>query len=210
MITVGRLGFAIGLAAWIGCASSRPQVVDYSESARAFREADYPATREAWTRTGKLVQDIGTVLEGWATLKGPEFRQAYVAKYAAVYALSDSEREGLTKAQILAAQSTYEIHLIAQSTSDRWNDLERRTSPWRVSLVDGTGAELGPTSIKVEKFPELYERNFFPDRTPFSRSYTLKFARPEGSDAFVGPSSGRLILRISSPQGHVEFVWETK
>jgi hypothetical protein len=150
------------------------------------------------------------VLEGWATLKGPEFRQAYVAKYAAVYALSDSERDGLTKAQVQAAQTIYEIHLIAQSTTEKWNDLERRTSPWRVSLVDGTGAELGPTSIKVEKFPELYERNFFPDRTPFSRSYTMKFVKPEAGDGFVGPSSGRLILRISSPQGKVEFVWETK
>jgi len=200
----------MALAAWVGCATSRPPVVDYSESAQVFRESDYPATREAWTRTGKLVQDIGTVLEGWATLKGPEFRQAYVAKYAAVYSLADSERDGLAKAQIQAAHSTYEIHLIAQSTSEKWNDLERRTSPWRVSLVDGTGAELGPTTIKVEKFPELYERNFFPDRTPFSRSYTLKFAKPEAGDAFVGPSSGRLILRISSPQGQVEFVWETK
>ena len=207
---MGRLGFGFALAAWVGCATSRPQVVDYSESAHMFRESDYPATREAWTRTGKLVQDIGTVLEGWATLKGPEFRQAYVAKYAAVYSLTDSERDGLAKAQIQVSHTTYEIHLIAQSTSEKWNDLERRTSPWRVSLVDGTGSELGPTSIKVEKFPELYEQNFFPDRTPFSRSYTLKFAKPDAGDGFVGPSSGRLILRISSPQGKVEFVWETK
>jgi hypothetical protein len=209
-MAAGRLGLVLLLAAWVGCASTRPTVVDYAAADREFRAADYPATLAEWTRYAKLVQDLGTVLEGWATLKGPSFRQAYVAKYAAVYSLPDAEREGLLKAQLQAAKTTYEIHLIAQSTSHRWNDLERRTSPWRVSLVDGTGAELGPTSIKVEKFPELYEQNFFPDRTPFSRSYTLKFAKPDEDDGFVGPSSGRLILRLSSPQGHVEFVWETR
>jgi hypothetical protein len=103
----------------------------------------------------------------------------------------------------------YEVHLVAQSTTDKWNDLERRNSPWRILLLDGTGAELSPSSIKVEKYPEVYEMEFFPKRTPFSRIYTVRFTHPEGGgDAFAGPNSGRLILRITSPMGKVETVWE--
>jgi len=151
------------------------------------------------------------VMEIWATFKSSDFRQAYVAKYAKAYDLADGDRDALAKSQQDAAHGVYEIQLLAQSTTDRWNDLEKRNSPWRMTLLDGTGAELGPSSIKVEKFPELYETEFFPNRTTFTRTYTVRFVRPDGAnDAFTGPDSGRLILRLDSPLGKVEAVWEAR
>jgi len=186
-------------------------MVDFSDTAKKYRGDDYLAVFEAWTRRTKLVQDVGTVMEIWATLKSWEFRQAYVAKYAQAYDLPESEREDLAKAQKEAARSVYEIHLVAQSTTEKWNDLERRSSPWRITLLDGTGAELAPASIRVEKLPEIYETEFFPTRTAFSRTYTLRFVRPDGAgESFLGPASGRLILRIASPTGKVEVAWEAK
>jgi hypothetical protein len=201
------LTFALGAAA-AACAS-RPQTVDFSNVAKRYRSEDYPVVHDAWTRHAKLVQDVGTVMEIWATLKSWDFRQAYVAKYARTYDLPEAEREALAKAQQEAARGSYEIHLVAQSTVDKWNDLERRNSPWRITLLDGTGAELAPASIKVEKLPDIYEAQFFPSRTPFSRTYALRFVRTEGGgDSFVGPDSGRMILRIASPMGRVEVAWE--
>jgi hypothetical protein len=207
----GAAYLAYVLGAVVGCASSRAQQVDFTDASKSYRNEDYVLVHDAWTRHGKLVQDIGTVMEIWATFKSWDFRQAYVAKFAKVYDLSDGEREDVAKSQKEMARTTYEIHLVAQSTADRWNDLERRNSPWRITLLDGTGAELGPASIKVEKLPEVYESEFFPSRTPFSRTYTVKFARPEeGGESFVGPQSGRMILRIASPMGKVEVVWEAR
>jgi hypothetical protein len=169
------------------------------------------AVHDAWTRHAKLVQDIGTVMEIWATFKSWDFRQAYVAKYAKTYDLADGEREALAKSQMETARAVYEIHLVAQSTNDRWNDLANKNSPWRLTLLDGTGAELAPTTVKVEKLPDAYEGEFFPSRTPFSRTYTARFVRPEGAgEAFVGPQSGRLILRLASPVGRVDVTWEAK
>ena len=195
----------------VGCATSRPSVVDFSEETKSYRNDDYPVAFEAWTRHAKLVQDIGTAMEIWATFKSWDFRQAYVAKYAKVYYLADAEREQLAKSQQETARVVYEIHMVAQSTTDRWNDLDRRTSPWRITLLDGTGAELAPTSIKLEKLPEVYETEFFPTRTPFSKTYTLRFVRPEGAgESFIGPQSGRMILRVASPIGKVEVAWEAK
>jgi len=195
-----------------GCATSSPPPVDFSEATKNYRKDDYPAAFEAWTRHGKLVQyDVGTTMELWATFKSWDFRQAYVAKYARVYDLADSERDQLSKSQRETARAIYEIHMVAQSTTDRWNDLDRRNSPWRITLLDGTGAELAPTSIKVEKLPEVYEYEFFPTRTLFSKTYTVRFVRPDGAgDAFLGPQSGRMILRVASPIGKVEVVWEAK
>jgi len=194
-----------------GCATSRPPLVDFSEATKSYRNDDYPAAFEAWTRHAKLVQDIGTAMEIWATFKSWDFRQAYVAKYAKVYDLAESERDQVAKSQQETARAVYEIHLVAQSTNDRWIDLDRRTSPWRITLLDGTGAELAPTSIKVEKLPEVYEYEFFPARTLFSKTYTLRFVRPEGAgETFLGPQSGRMILRVVSPIGKVEVEWEAQ
>jgi hypothetical protein len=198
-------------AAGAGCAVSRSQTVDFSEASRNYRYEDYGAVFETWSRQAKQVQDIGTVIEIWATFKSWDFRQAYVAKYAKIYDLADGEREALAKSQLETARALYEIHLVAQSTNDRWNDLASKNSPWRLTLLDGTGAELAPTTIKVEKLPDAYEGEFFPWRTPFSHTYTVRFVRPEGAgEAFVGPQSGRLILRLASPVGKVEVVWEAK
>lgn len=197
--------------AWGGCASSRLQTVDFSETTKHHRSADYLTVHDAWTRHAKLVQDIGTVMEIWATFKSWDFRQAYIAKYAKIYDLADSERETLTKSQLETSRAVYEIHLVAQSTNDRWVDFGKKDSPWRFTLLDGTGAELAPSSIKPEKFPDAYEGEFFPSRTPFSRTYTVRFARPDdGLETFVGPASGRLILRIASPLGKVEVAWEAR
>ncbi len=210
-MSVGRwAALALGVAL-AGCASSRPQLVDFSETPKSYRGSDYGATFEAWTRHGKHLQDIGTVLEIWATFKSWDFRQAWVAKYAKVYDLADDERESLKKSELETARAVYEIHLVAQSTIDQWNDLASKRSAWRLTLLDGTGAELAPTSVKVERYPDAYESAFFPTRTPFSKTYTVRFVRPEGSgDSFVGPASGRLILRIASPVGKVEVTWEAK
>lgn len=200
------------LGAALGCASSRSASMDFSEAPKSYRAEGYGAAYEAWTRHGKLVQDVGTVMEVWATLKSWDFRQAYVAKYAKVYDLADGERESLVKAQLDTSRVVYEVHLVAQSTNDRWNDLANRNSPWRLTLLDGTGAELAPTSVKQERLPDAYEGVFFPSRTPFSRTYTIRFVKPDpaAGAAFVGPASGRLILRLASPLGKVEVTWEAR
>ena len=193
------------------CVTSRGPTVDFSEATKTYRNDDYPDRFEAWTRHAKMVQDVGTVMEIWATFKSWDFRQAYLAKYAKVYDLADGERDQVAKSQKEAARAVYEIHLVAQSTTDRWNDLEKRTSPWRLTLLDGTGAELAPSSIKVEKLPEVYEYEFFPTRTLFSRTFTVRFVHPEGAgESFTGPQSGRMILRLASPLGKVEVAWDAK
>lgn len=212
MVTGRRLRLLLALgAAAAGCASARPAIVDFSEATKSYRAEDYGTVYDAWTRHAKAVADVGTVMEIWATLESWDFRQAYIAKYSKTYDLPEGERESLAKAQLDTARAVYEIHLVAQSTNDRWNDLANRNSPWRVTLLDGTGAELAPTKVKQEKLPDAYEGEFFPSRTPFSRTYTLRFVKPEGAGAtFVGPASGRLILRLASPVGKVEVTWEAK
>jgi hypothetical protein len=61
------------------------------------------------------------------------------------------------------------------------------------------------------KFPELYESQFFPNRTEFTRTYEIVFARPgNGGQPITSAAAGRLVLRIASPMGQIELVWDAK
>jgi hypothetical protein len=196
-----------------GCthAISEAKPVDFSNDTHEYKDSDYPHAYRNWTRHARLVQlDVGTVMEAWATYKSPDFRQAYIAKYAAIYDLPDHDRSTLTKEQLEASRSTFDFHIAAQTTNDRWNDLDRKNSPWRVTLLDETGTELSPTSIRAVKLPELYESQFFPDRTEFTRSYEISFARPTDGQAFASSGRKQLTLRIAGPMGRIDLVWEAK
>jgi hypothetical protein len=206
----GRAWVAV-LALAAGCAAPIPREVDFSDTRRGFGPASYDQVLRVWTRHSKVVEDVGTVIELWAVYKSWEFREAYIERYAKVYSLSDTEKKSLYDAQLEGSRQTYEFHVAAQTTDYRWNDLERSTSPWRVTLIDGSGAELAPRRIEAPRFPELYETQFFPSKTEFSRTYVIRFDRADAEAAhFGGPSTGKLILRVASPMARVEPVWQAK
>jgi hypothetical protein len=207
-----RLAAALAIAAGLAaCGGQAPQMVDFSEARRNYRPEDYNGVLKSWTRHARVVSDVGTVIEMWGTFKSWSFRQAYVEQWAQVYGLADSERETLYAAQLEAARRYYEFHVAVQTTSYKWNDLEKDASAWRISLLDGTGAEIRPKLIRVEKLPEPYEERFFPYRTPFTRTYLIRFDRTEAErDGFTGTASGRLVLRTAGPLGRADLVWQSK
>jgi hypothetical protein len=206
------LGPALACAvALVGCAQSASKPVNFSDATRNYRPSDYSSVYESWTRHAKLWQEVGTVIEAWATYKSWDFRQAYVSYYASIYDLSDSDRATLLRSQLEASRASHEFHVAVQMTTDKWNDLERKNSPWRVTLLDASGGELGPASIQTVKLPELYESQFFPSRTEFTRTYEISFAlTSSGGQPFSGPASGRLVLRFVSPAGRIELAWDSK
>jgi hypothetical protein len=201
---------AVALA-FCACATPIPTHVDFSEAQRNFRPEDYNFVLRVWTRHSKVISDVGTVIEAWSLYKSWEFRQAYVEHYAKVYNLTDAERAALLKSQLEASREAYEFHVAVQTTNYKWNDLNKDTSPWRVALVDGTGASVSPKRIDVLRLPELYETEFFPNKTEFSKTYLIRFERADAEAAgFGGPGSGRIILRFASPLAKAEPVWQSK
>ena len=191
-----------------GCAGRRPPLVDFSEAVTPHEARDYDGVRDTWTRHVKLVRDIGTVLEVWATYKSADFRQAYVQQYGELYGLSPDERVQLRGAQLEAARTSYDFHVVAQSTDWKWNELEQKDSVWKITLIDGAGHELSPSQVTFEKLPELYLMRFFPTRTDFCRIYTVRFAR-EATSKFLGAATGRLTFRVAGPVGAAELTWES-
>jgi hypothetical protein len=195
-------------AALAACQTDKAMRVDFSDSPRAYVAKDYPEVYDRWTRYDFTMHDVEKALEAWATFKSWDFREAYVERYAASYSLPDMDRTTLRNAQREAFHRAYEFHVTAQSANYKWNDLEKSSSPWRVTLLDALGHELSPEQLRVERLPDAYEREFFPAKTPFSKSYNLRFVPPANSD-FAGIKSGSITLRIASPIGRIELTWRT-
>jgi hypothetical protein len=211
---VGLAGLGVLAVLATSCAARNAGPVDFADVDRAYRGADYGRVRETWTRHAKLLRDFGTALEAWAVYKSWDFRQAYIERYGEIYALGNERRASLKEAQRTVATEIYEFHLTAQSTSYDWVEFDQRDSVWRIALVDGAGNELAPLSIERLDLPELYESEFFPARTAFTKSFTVRFARVAEPDAagarFAGPSTGRIALRILGPLGQVQLVWASR
>jgi hypothetical protein len=198
----------VAAAAFAACQSDKALRVDFSETPRAYVSKDYRDVYDRWTRHDFVMHDVEKALEVWATFKSWDFREAFVERYATVYSLPDADRATLRNAQREALHKAYEFHLTAQSANYKWNDLEKQSSPWRVTLLDALGHELQVDTavIKVQKLPEPYEREFFPAKTPFTKMYSVRFVAPANSD-FVGIKTGSIILRIASPVGRIELTW---
>lgn len=204
-------GALIGAAG--GCAPRQPKPVDFSESARAFGPRDYAGVRQSWTRHGQIMQNEKRALELWAVLKSPEFRQAYVERYAEMYSIGDAERRAMLEQQLATSREWYEFHATVQTHDWRWNDLAKKNSPWRVLLVDAAGVEISPASIEIARLPPLVEAELFPDQTAFSTTYAIRFRRTsEGDDGrrFAGADSGLLTLRVLGPVGRTDLVWTAR
>jgi hypothetical protein len=200
-----------GLFALVACGTSKPPVVDFSVAPEDYRSEDYRSVYWRWTRHEKVTANLESALEVWATYKSRDYREAFVAHYAEAYSLGDAAREQLRQGQHEAADSDYEFIVTAQSANYKWNDLEKKNSPWRVTLVDGAGREISPEEIRIEKLPDMFEREFYPVKTPFSKTYLARFLRSAGKDeGFAGERSGRIALRFAGPLGHAELVWSAR
>jgi hypothetical protein len=204
------IAFAVAFALVGGsCATQKEVRVDFSETPRDYLPNDYPGVYQRWTRHDYAEHDVDKALEVWATFKSWDFRESYIEKYAAVYSLSDGKRIELRQAQREANQQAFEFHVTAQSANWDWNDLEKASTAWRVTLLDALGHELPSERVRIEKLPDAYERAFFPDKTPFTKTYSVRFIMPAPGGDFAGVRSGSLTLRFASPIGRIDLVWKS-
>src|SRR5579863_2356315 len=151
----GGLAFLLLATAGVTCASQKQFAVDFSETPRDYLPRDYQGVYERWTRHDYADHDyVDKALEVWATFKSWDFREAFIEKYASIYSLPDAKRSELRQGQREEYHTAYEFHLIAQSTSWDWNDLEKQNSPWRLTLVDALGHELPSEPVRIEKLPD--------------------------------------------------------
>ena len=199
LLVVAAAGFA-------ACQSDQALRVDFSETPRAYIAKDYRDVYDRWTRHDFVMHDVEKALEVWATFKSWDFREAYVERYAAVYSLPDAERsDAAERAAGLSAQGLR----VSRHRAERELQVERSREVELALAADAAGCARPRATagkIQVEKLPDAYELEFFPAKTPFSKTYSVRFLVPTTGD-FAGIPSGAITLRFSCPIGRIELTW---
>ncbi len=194
----------------VGCASA-PIVVSLGDPPRPATYKDYVDQVKRWTRHGHLRSDFDETLDVDATLRSPEFRDAFAAKYIELYRIGP-ENQGHTHGELMSdGADSYEFHIETQTHDYALNDLTSAKTVWRLTLVDDQGHEVQPTRVVNVKERRTLDEQFYPYVSTFSRGWTVRFprARQDGTP-LVGGDTKALTLRFAGPQGSVDLVWVLK
>ncbi len=205
-----RAPLLAALALVAGCASARI-VVSLGEPARPPTAKDYVDELKRWTRHGHLRNDFDQALDVDATLRSPEFREAYAAKYITLFKIGP-ENQPHVRGEILSdGADTYEFHVETATHDYDLNDLTSAKTVWRITLLDDQGHEVQPVKVVAVKTRQAFDEQFYPYTTIFSRAWTVRFPRTrlDGSP-LVGSDTRSLTLRFAGPQGSVDLVWVLK
>lgn len=191
----------------VGCASA-PLRVSLSEPRVAPAAKDYEKELIRWTRHGQLLSDFDQALQLDATLRSPEFRAAYAAKYLDMYKVAPENQEKVRGELLSDGADTYEFHIESTTHDYLLNDLTGAKTVWRVTLVDDQGHEVTPSEVSLVRERRRLEAEFYPYADTFSKGWRLRFprARPDGTP-LVGSDTKSLTLRMAGPQGALNLVW---
>jgi hypothetical protein len=176
---------------------------------------DYGRIYDRWTRVGRVHswKEMDTTLLVMATLRGPEFQQAFAARYAALYRLG----EGPDKTRFLdelrqADEGALAFLVRAAGHNWRWSDLAPDKGYWRMTLADASGAEVAPAKVEaVHLRRESIENELYGGGPagPLVRFYHVTFPKQgPGGQPLLRP--GQLTLRLSGPQGRADLSWTLK
>ncbi|MCS6912728.1 MAG: hypothetical protein RMK29_18030 [Myxococcales bacterium] len=193
-----------------------PPVVSLRPPPVAPSARDYDRICARWTRIGRVHawQEMDTALLVAATLRSPEFQQAYAARYLSVYGIADpAEKERfLAEEQRLSSQGLRFLIRTA-GHNHRWTDLDPHKGYWRIRLLSDDGPEVAPAQLEQARAQQGLEMELYRGElaTPFARSFHVTFpaVHPDGRPV-VSPAARRLVLRVAGPLGKTELVWMLK
>jgi hypothetical protein len=198
---------ATGATALAGCAR-RPRV-SLGEPKVQPTSKDYEKQLKRWTRHGQLMSDFDQALQVDATLRSPEFRAAYAAKYIEMYKVEPESQPKVRGDLLSDGADSYEFHVESATHDYLLNDLTGTKSVWRVTLVDDQAHEVTPSEVSLVRERRRLEMEFYPYADIFSKGWRVRFprARADGTPV-VGSDTKSLTLRMAGPQGAIDLVWQ--
>lgn len=188
--------------AFTGCAGKKETVK---------KEDAYAKELNAWTRHVKIYEGLETRVYLTATFKGPDFRRAYVDKYAEGYQLGEDLKKSLVERELEQAEQYNEFFVAAFTPDEAWNDFNRTDSLWRLFMEESSGARLVPVSVtKVSDDPLL--REFFPYLDQWSSGYIVKFPKysETGTEPIPNKKTEFVKLKVTGVLGKGEVEWRLK
>lgn len=204
-----RLALALLLAAGLpACRHAPPVRVSLADPQPPPGARDYVTQLKRWSRHGQLFSDFDQALIVDATLRSPEFRAAYAAKYVDLYKVSPDAQAAVRGGLMTDGADSYEFHVETATHDYVLNDLSGTKTVWRVTLVDDQAHEVQPSEIVAIKERRQLDMEFYPYTDIFSRGWRIRFPRTRSDGTpLVGGDTKSLTLRFAGPQGSVDLVW---
>ncbi len=200
-------GFALLLLILVllsGCATKK--------AAEKPPQKGYQEVLNRWTKGKKVFKGMESRIYATATYKDPEFRTAYIDRYAKSYQLDDEMKKALLDREMDQSDKFNEFFFAAYTPDQNWNDFDRLNSVWKLYLEDNAGSRLTPVSItKVDPSDPLI-REFFPYFDMWSSGYIVKFPKysEAGQEPIPSADTSYLRLVVSGVLGKVELEWRLR
>ncbi len=200
------LALALSALAVASGACTREPAVDLRVPTRQYKAKEYPRVLKRWTRHRRIIKNFDTNLSVHVTYLSPEFVTAHAALYAKFYRLSRAERQRYLAKRLAEVRSHHEFFMGVTTADPTWNDFDRRSSIWRITLEDDKGTRVKPLTVKNITIKETH-RTYFPYLSVFHRAYHVIFPKQVGGRPFITPQSRWFKLIIASPLGSTELAW---
>ncbi|MCS6858087.1 MAG: hypothetical protein NZM37_10290 [Sandaracinaceae bacterium] len=176
-----------------------------------FTPNDYYAVLWRWTRSSDSF-DIGRLREVahiTATFESPEFRWAYVVRYAADHSMGMDERGRLLEQSLADARVRHRFLVAIGTVLFREGDLTGNQSDWRVLLIDSTGKQSEPIEIIRIRRPSADLRTYFPFVHRQRHVFRVVFpTHDQSGEQTIAPESTYVMLRFASALGRVDLRWD--
>ncbi len=174
--------FAIALfatAILLACARVEPVMESYVDIAKEKGiSREYMAELGKWTRKAILYSEFDTRAHVIGTFANREFRAAYDAEYARLYALTQPEQVKKAKLAAEAASEFTEFFVYAYVPDRDAIDFSKPNSIWKIFLIDEKGARFDPVEIRQITRITPFVEQFYPYVNQYyGKFYTIKFPR---------------------------------
>lgn len=171
---------------------------------------EYARQLDRWTRSEEVYRRFEAKIFVTATYHAPDFRAAYVRKRTAILGLPQRDAVQLEAEQRHQAESFHEFFVFIYTADRRWNDLDKKSSIWRVTLQNDRQEQ-----VEAEQVIRVNPRNaevtaFYPYLNSFGQGYLIRFPRTslELNSPIIDDSVHTFKLMVSSSVAVAELSWE--
>ncbi len=185
-----------------GCAAFQ-EYVDIARSHTLSKQ--YQASLDEWTRERTVYSEFSTLAKMVATLKGPEFMEAWQAEYGRVYLVDQSPEAELPLSAAETSPEVAEFFLYVYVPERESIDLSEPDSAWRVVLFDAKGNRYEPREIRELRDPGPLVTEFYPYANPYyGKIYLVKF---DGAALGKDPTELPVTLVVTGVIARAELTW---
>ncbi len=206
-----RLGLAGLLAAWSAATAGCVAIESFrgQPEAQPTANATYRELLDRWTRRDLEYDELETRVLVAATYKSWPFRQAYVAEYARVYLLPETEREALLRREAAALETYHDFVVSVYAPARDIAELTRERGIWRLYLEGPGGARVSPSVVERVKEPLPIVSAFFPYVDRWSRVFLVRFPKQtaDGRPVLPQPERDTFRLLLVSTEAHASLAW---